>query len=228
LPLLSRQIREGKQKEASHSQNRAIELSLFLSLPAAAALTVIAAPVITVMFERGAFGPAETRATWHALVAFAVGLPAFVLAKLIAPSFYANHDTKTPFKIALVCIVVNLAFNLLLMVPLRHVGMALATSIAGWVNVLLMVRILKKRAWLVVERRLVVQLAKIIGCCLIMMVALMGLSDLVAPYFLHGEIVRFAALCILCASGLATYLLAAFLLNVSGAQVRVRHYFSKE
>lgn len=227
LPLLSRQIREGKQQEAHHSQNRAIELALFLSLPAAAALMVIAAPVIHVMFERGAFGPAETVATYHALIAFAFGLPAFVLAKILAPGFYANHDTNTPFKIAITCILINLTFNLILMFPLKHVGMALATSIAGWANVVLMVRALKKRSWLTIERRLVVQSVRILACCGAMVLVLYGLSYVTAPYLARGEIVRFTALFAQCAVGLAAYLLAALALDVAGAKARLRGYFKK-
>src|SRR5262249_44185014 len=138
LPMLSKLVREGRDEEASHNHNRAISLCLFLSIPAAAALVTIAEPVITVMFQRGAFGPTETYATYRALIAFALGLPAFILIKILAPAYYAHHDTKTPFKVATFCIVINLIFNLLLMGPLRHVGMALATSIAGWVNVALL------------------------------------------------------------------------------------------
>src|SRR5690606_16459623 len=99
------------------------------SLPAALALMMIAEPVIVVMFERGAFGAAETDATYRALMAFAFGLPAFILIKILGPGFFANEDTKTPFKIATLCVFINLVLNLLLMVPLKHVGMALATSI---------------------------------------------------------------------------------------------------
>jgi putative peptidoglycan lipid II flippase len=214
LPMLSRQIREGKHEEAQKSQNRAIELALFLSLPASAALIVIAQPVIHVMFERGAFGAAETAATFHALIAFALGLPAFILVKIISPAFYAHRDTKTPFKIALACIFINLFFNLALMTPLKYVGMALATSIAGWVNVSLMVTLLLRRKWLVVERHLITQALKMLAASVVMALALWQLELVAEPYLTKGEIIRFVTLSVMVALGAGSYFLAAYLLRI--------------
>lgn len=145
LPMLSKQIRLGEQEAARHSMNRALELVLLFGLPCTAALFVIADPIIRVLYQHGAFTAANQVATTAALYAFSAGLPAFLAVKVFAPGFYANHDTKTPFKIAIVCVIVNLFFNLTLIGPLRHVGMALATSIAGWVNVGAMLVILYRR-----------------------------------------------------------------------------------
>ena len=205
LPLLSRQIREGKYAEAFHSQNRAIALSMLLSIPSMVALMVIAEPIITVMFQRGIFGASETYATYRALIAFAVGLPAFILVKILAPSFYANQDTKTPFKIALLCIAVNLFFNLALMGSLQHVGMALATSIAGWVNVVCMIIALRRRTWLAFEPRLVRQLAGIIAASLLMGAALFAMLEPMQAYMHSGETVRFMALGVVVCVGAAVY-----------------------
>src|SRR5690606_14971780 len=96
LPPLSPQVPTGLEGAAKHTQHRGVELALLLTLPAAVALAVLAAPILAVLFERGAFGPAETRATAAALAAFAAGLPAFVLVKVLAPGFFARHDTRTP------------------------------------------------------------------------------------------------------------------------------------
>lgn len=228
LPMLSRQIREGKYADAFRSQNRAIELALFLSLPAAVALMVIAEPIITVMFQRGEFGPGETVKTYHALVAFAVGLPAFILVKIVSPSFYAHRDTKTPFKIATVCIVINLIFNLLLMGPLKHVGMALATSIASWANVIMMCVVLRRRNWMMVERRLVVQVVKITASSAVMALALYLLQPLMTPYLARGEIMRFTALCALVAGGTGSYFIAGFAFNVIELRTLAVKRFSRK
>src|SRR5690606_12142581 len=126
-------LRQKDSSQALHSQNRAIELVLLLALPATAALMVIAQPVIATLFEYGAFTAVQTEKTYPALMAFAAGLPAFVLIKVLAPAFFAHHDTKTPFQIAAFCVLLNLILNLLLIGPLAHVGMAVATSIASWV-----------------------------------------------------------------------------------------------
>lgn len=214
LPMLSRQIREDRHDEAHRSQNRAIELTLFLSLPSAAALMMIAEPVITVMFQRGAFGPAETMATYRALIAFAIGLPAFILAKTLSPSFYARQDTKTPFKIALICIAVNLFFNLALMAPLRHVGMALATSIAGWVNVVLMLIILRRKAWFIIDRSVLAQIPKMLLACAVMMLVLEPLREFASHYMNQREHTRFMVLCIVVTVGAASYFAVAFAFNI--------------
>ncbi|MBM3524079.1 MAG: murein biosynthesis integral membrane protein MurJ, partial [Alphaproteobacteria bacterium] len=107
LPLLSRQIRLGETAAAGTTQNRALEIAMVLTLPATAALIVLAQPIIATLFERGAFDAATTRETSRALVAFALGLPAYVLIKVLAPCYYARQDTKTPVKIAVLCVVTN-------------------------------------------------------------------------------------------------------------------------
>jgi putative peptidoglycan lipid II flippase len=145
LPLMSRQIREGKTEEARASMNRGIEIVMLFGIPATTALLVLAEPIIRVLYVHGAFTLDDMAATMLALMAFTVGLPAFLLVKILAPGFFANHDTKTPLKIALICVVLNLVLNLILIHPFAHVGMAMATSIAGWVNALLMARILYQR-----------------------------------------------------------------------------------
>jgi putative peptidoglycan lipid II flippase len=134
LPLLSRQIRAGDEAGATESQNRALEFAFVLTLPAAFALIVAAGPVIGVLFGRGAFGPDAQEATALVLAAYAIGLPAHVLVKILATGYFAREDTKTPVKIAIVALVVNVVLNLILMQPLAHVGIALATSISAFVN----------------------------------------------------------------------------------------------
>ncbi len=154
LPILSRQLRAGDVAAAQHSQNRTLEFALLLTLPAAAALLVVAWPVISVLFMRGAFGVAEAQATAAALAAFALGLPANVLVKVLAPGFFAREDTATPVKIAAVAMVVNIAVMLVLMGPLEHVGIALATSVAAWVNAGLLAIVLRRRGFLALDARL--------------------------------------------------------------------------
>ena len=145
LPLLSRQLREGALEDARNSMNRGMEVALLLTVPASAALLVIAGPIITVLFERGEFSAATATATAQALMAYAIGLPAYVLAKVLGPGYFAREDTVTPVKIAIVCVAVNVILNLTLIHYLAHVGIALATAISAWLNVILLVRILHKR-----------------------------------------------------------------------------------
>jgi putative peptidoglycan lipid II flippase len=147
LPSLSRQVRLGDDAGAGHTQNRGLELALFLTLPAAVGLGVAAWPIMTVLFERGAFGPVEANATASALAAYAGGLPSFVLIKVMTPGFFARHDTATPVKIAFAAMATNLALTLVLglVLPFGHVGVAAATSVAGWVNALSLMAVLHHR-----------------------------------------------------------------------------------
>ncbi|MSP49845.1 MAG: murein biosynthesis integral membrane protein MurJ [Alphaproteobacteria bacterium] len=152
LPLLAAELKTDPAR-ALASHNRAIEAALVLALPAAAGLAALAEPIVTVLFVRGAFGPAEARATAEAVAAYSLGLPAFVLAKALTPGFLAREDTATPVKLGMVAIAVNLALNLALMGPLGHVGIALGTSAAAWVNVALLGATLARRGDFALDAR---------------------------------------------------------------------------
>jgi putative peptidoglycan lipid II flippase len=156
LPLLARQLRAGEMQSAMANQNRAIEFGLLFSLPAAVALWLLSDPVIRVLFERGRFGPEDTWRAAGALAAFAVGLPAFVLVKALTPGYFAREDTRTPLVIAIVAIAANVALNLAFLygTTLAHVGIALATSLSGWLNAALLAFVLRRRGHWVADQRL--------------------------------------------------------------------------
>jgi len=140
LPELSKIYKLNDLSAANFVQNKAIKVALLLSLPAAAGIIILSHPIIHIIFERGQFGAADTIKTAEAISAFAFGLPAFVLAKIITPIFYANGDTKTPLKITVLTLMANIIFNIILLKPFAHVGIALGTSIASWFNVWLLYR----------------------------------------------------------------------------------------
>ena len=154
LPLLARQIRLGDDAAAGETQNRALEAAMVLTLPATAALLVLAEPIIVVLFQRGAFDAAVSTATAAALVAYACGLPAYVLIKVLTPGFYAREDTGTPVRIAVACVALNTLAALALMRVLGHVGIALATALSAWVNCALLARGLVARGALRADARL--------------------------------------------------------------------------
>ncbi len=154
LPEISRKLRNGNKGAADQSQNRALEFSMLLTLPAAVALVVIPQPILMVLFERGAFGHDATVATASALTAFAVGLPAFVLNKIFSPGFFAREDTRTPMHYAGVAVAINIAASLALFPYFQHVGIAIATSLAGWVNTGLLGLTLYRRGHFNIDQRL--------------------------------------------------------------------------
>jgi putative peptidoglycan lipid II flippase len=220
LPLLSKQIRVGDMEAAFRTQNKAIGFTLFMSLPSAVAIMLIAEPIIRVMFERGAFGPQDTLLTAPALMAFAAGLPAFILIKILAPCFYANQDTKTPFKIASFCIMVNLLCNLALMWEFKHVGMAMATSISGWVNVALMLIALKRRGWIRLELVLRRNIIKtLIACVAMAFVLVLGETQL-SSWLTGLQWQRFISLIGLSLIGALAYFSVSYILDT--LQIRSR------
>lgn len=135
LPDLSRRLQAQDMGGARHSFNRAAEFALALTLPAAVALVVIATPLTSVLFERGKFGPADTVGTALAVAVYGLGLPAFVLQKVLQPLFFAREDTRRPFHYAVVSMVVNAVLAVGLAPVIGYIAAALATTLAGWAMV---------------------------------------------------------------------------------------------
>lgn len=215
LPMLARNLRAGRTKEALHQQNRGIELGLLLSLPAAGALIAVAFPLMTVLFQRGAFDAGAKDASALALIGFSVGLPAFVLVKVLLPGYYARGEPRPPVRIAVLCVAVNAALNAALILPLGAMGVALATSLAGWLNAALLLKGLKRRGYFEADERLRSRSPRIVLASLLMV----GVVELVlwplSPAFALNDLpLKVAALAALILAGLFTYALAARALGV--------------
>lgn len=146
LPELARALKAGNSAEAANLQNRSVEFTLFLTLPAAAALLVMAEPIVRVLYERGAFAAGNSTPTVSAVLAiFGVGLPAFVLIKAFTPGYFAREDTRTPMYFAAVSVVVNVSIALTLFPSIGAPGIAVASAVAGWVNAALLLGVLVRR-----------------------------------------------------------------------------------
>jgi putative peptidoglycan lipid II flippase len=215
LPLLSRQLRTGEIAAAANSMNRGMEIALLLTVPAAAALLVIAEPIVIVLFERGAFDPTISAATAQALMAYAVGLPAYVLIKVLAPGFFAREDTVTPVKIAIVCVVLNIALSLILIQFLAHAGIALATGISAWVNAGLLAWVLHRRGQHSADRRLWACIPRIALASAGMAAGLWGALLWIGDLFANDLELRIAALAALIAFGMVLYFCFAALLGAT-------------
>ncbi|MBN67342.1 MAG: murein biosynthesis integral membrane protein MurJ [Rickettsiales bacterium] len=226
LPMLSRQIREGNHNAARHSLNRALELVLLFSLPAATALVLIPEPLISVLFQHGEFTAQDTLATYTALIAYGCGLPAFVLVKVFAPGFFANRDTKTPFYIATFCVLVNLVLNLILMQYYAHVGLAMATSIAGWCNAVLMGLILYRRGHFRPDPALRKRLWRMAASSAFMGLIIWNMHHYLVVQFEGTLSERILALCLLVGSGMFSYGACALCLGAVD-RTQLRSYFRK-
>jgi putative peptidoglycan lipid II flippase len=209
LPLQSKQIRLGEHDAARATLNRALEAASLLVLPATAALIVLAEPVVSVLFQRGAFSAADAAATAAALIAYTVGLPAYVAVKVLTPNFYARGDTKAPVKIAIFAVAFNSVCGASLMWFVGHVGLALATALAAILNASLLARSLLRDGFLVPDARLKARLPRQLGATLAMAGVLIFARWAAEPYLAaHGW--RYAALGGLVVLGMAVYAGAAW------------------
>jgi len=213
LPLMSRQARTGDAAGAVATLNRAIEISMVLTLPAALALGVAGQPIMLVLFGRGAFDATSALLSSQALAAYAFGLPAFVVLKVLVPAFFAHGDTSTPVRIGMVAIALNLALNLLFMVPLAHAGPALATSLSAIFNVLALSVVLSRRSQLVVDPRLRRCLPRMALASLVMAGALLLAKRTIFAEMGSTTGLRWLALGLLVGFGVAAYLAAAQILG---------------
>ena len=154
LPTLSSQAAKGNLKELVQTLGFSIRLILFITIPATVGLIILREPIINSLWERGEFLASTTDGTAIALLYYSIGLCAYSGIKIIAPAFYSLQDTKTPAKIGIYSMILNTVLNLILMGPLQHGGLALATSIAALFNVALLIYYLRKRLGLMGGRKI--------------------------------------------------------------------------
>jgi putative peptidoglycan lipid II flippase len=212
LPDLTRRLRSEAADTVNHTQNRALEFAMALTLPAAVALVAIPFTIVRILFERDAFSPADTQATGLALAAFALGLPAFVAIKVFQPSYFAREDTRTPTVQGGISVAVNVAASLALFPWLGHVGIALATALAAAVNAVMLLAVLIRRGHAAPDRLLVRRLVLIALASLAMGAALVAGADLLDPWLRDpSDLVAGLALAVLCAAGGMVYAAAVVL-----------------
>ncbi len=211
LPEITRRLRSGDEAGAHDSQNRSLEFSMGLTIPAAVALALIPLPIVSVLFEGGAFTGDAAEKVALAVQIFAFGLPAFVLIKIFSPGFFAREDTKTPLYFSMVNAGLNVVASLILFFPLGlgFVGIAIATSLAGWVNAVLLAGRLYQLGHFRADNRLASKLPRIV-----LAAALMGGVLWVAAQWLEsgfdGDVLdRWLSLGILVGGGLLAYAIAA-------------------
>ena len=218
LPILSRQLKTGDNEEARRTQDKAVEYGILLSLPAAVMLVILAEPIINILFQHGKFGAHDTVMTANALIAYAVGLPLYVVVKALAPNFFARGDTKTPVKYSVVVLIANIVFALLLMKPFGHVGIAAATTLAAVISLWQYVRGLKKRAYWRFSPELVKKILLIALSSLLMGIIMLGIQTGInfgfGNWLAFPVLPKIAVLGLLGILGLASFLLFAKLTRV--------------
>lgn len=213
LPDISRRLKAGDVFGSRHALSRATEFALFLTLPAAVALMVIARPLISVLYERGAFTAADTAPTALALAVYGAGLPAFVLQKVLQPLYFAREDTRTPFRFALWSMVVNAGLAVGLAPFLGFIAAALGTTLAGWAMTFQLwwgTRAMGEAAR--ADERLRARLPRVLGASVVMGAWVWGAERLLSGV-LAADGHRYWALMLLVVTGMAIYGVAAFALG---------------
>ena len=160
LPEMSRRLASGDHAGASVSQRQAFDFTLLLSVPFVAAFITVPDVIMRAMFARGAFSKADAAAAGATLAAYAFGLIPFVLIRSAVATFYARKDTATPVKAALTGVAVNVALKILLVGSLAQVGLALATAVGAWINLLLVIGFAVRAGHLVLDRAILRSFAK--------------------------------------------------------------------
>lgn len=160
LPEMSRQLTANDHDGAMRSQRRAFDFTLLFSVPFVAAFLTVPDVIMRAMFERGAFSRADAAAAGATLAAYAIGLVPFVLIRSAVATFYARKDTATPVKAALIGVAINVALKIALVGVLAQIGLALATAVGAWTNLLLVLGFAVRAGYLETDRVLVRSLSK--------------------------------------------------------------------
>jgi len=220
LPELSHKLRAGDHQAVAESENRALQVALLLTVPAATALYIAAEPIIRVLFQRGAFAATDTEATAALLSVLALGLPAYVMVKVLHPSFFAREDTRTPMIFAAVALAVNAVLSFALFFWIGPIGIALAATLSGWLKFALLAVTLQRRGEFSLSAKLARALAGIVASSAAMGAGIWVLASWLEPYLAPGAglFVQSAALALLVGVGLLIYAAAV---ELSGA-VRLR------
>ncbi|WP_108788833.1 murein biosynthesis integral membrane protein MurJ [Erythrobacter sp. Alg231-14] len=210
LPSLSKFVGGDDKEGADRIQSDAIELAMLLTIPAAVALAICAEPFVTMIFQGGRFNMADAAVTGQVLATLVLGLPAYVLVKVLVPNFYARADTKTPVVAAFISLGVFIAFNIAFLSQYGVIGVAYASVIGAWINVAFLIIVLGMRGFYRVPGALILRIARQVLAAAAMGAALFYTRDLLTDWFAAGIVARLAALLALVTAAAIVYFGVAF------------------
>jgi putative peptidoglycan lipid II flippase len=194
LPEMSKRLAAGDEAGAHHSQNRAVELTLLLSVPCVVAFLMVPDLIMRALFTRGAFTTADAQAAAATLAAYALGLLPFVLLRNASITFLARGDTVTPVKALAVSVAINVALKVALMGPLAQVGLALATAVGAWVNLSLLVWFAARQRLIVLDARLVRAIWRLAVAAIVLALVLWLAQAPIAALFSQWTTLRYEAM----------------------------------
>jgi putative peptidoglycan lipid II flippase len=205
LPSISKFVDQGKPDEAQKIQNQALELGMLLTLPAAVAFAAAGVPLVTALFRGGQFHTADAITTGTTLGIIALGLPAYVLVKVLTPGFFAREDTKTPLRIAMWVLAANIALNFALIPSFGLYGLAIALMLTAWLNCAMLYITLRRRGHFQISRHVANRVTKQFIAALAMGATLYLVNRIIGAWFDGSTIQRMAALSALIGSGGIVY-----------------------
>ena len=210
LPTLSRFVGSKNREGADRIQSDAIELAMLLTLPATVALAICGIPFVTMIFQGGRFDLADAAVTGDVLTALVMGLPAYVLVKVLVPAFYARADTRTPVYAAFAALAVFVTLNIVFLERFGVVGVAAASAIGAWLNAGYLYAVLVVRQYYKAPGALLLRIARQIVAAAAMGAALWFARDLLTGYYAAGVFARLFALVVLVACAAIVYFGVAF------------------
>ena len=205
LPQVSRHVDIGENDKAARVQGQAAELAMLLCLPAALALAVSALPLVSAIFEAGRFDARDAHFTALTLSLISLGLPAYVLVKVLTPGFYARRDTATPVKTAVVVLVANVILNFALIPPFGIAGLAAAVALSSWLNCTILYVLLHRRGHFRVEGWLASRIARQLLAAAAMVIALFAIRHALSGWFDGSFVQRIAGVVAIVGGGMAVY-----------------------
>jgi len=214
LPELSKHIKNNNIKQTSDLQNRSLELCLFLSIPAAIALVLASEEIITSLFGYGSFSEESVANTAMALTFFAFGVPAFSILKIFSNFFFARNDTKLPFYLSVISVIINILISVSLFNRFGFVIIPIATSISSWMNVFLHFYFIKKRNLHNFDSQFIYKFSRTLLSVVVMGIILYLLLGFFSDKFNYNESWKFIYLFIIVIISLFSYLMIS---NFSGA-----------
>ncbi len=212
LPALSAHFASRKTEAALHELRQGLSWLTWITLPAALGLLLLAEPIIITLFEHGRFTHMASVATAHTLQAYALGLVAFCWTRVLSTACYAEQDAKTPMRYAAISVAANIVMAVLLMWPLDYIGLALATSLASFVNATLLLSHLRKKHLHLLDSTSLKRMARALAACVPMLLFLLSI-DYFWPFPEHGKVLQTMWLSISISGGILVFFLTARLLG---------------
>lgn len=214
LPHLSRKYTDKSPKEFSQALDWALRCIFFISVPSAIGLLILAGPLLATLLQHGKFTAFDVTMAGKSLMAFAIGLPAFMLVKVLASAFYSTQDIKTPVKIAIIAVISNIFLDLLLIFPLAHAGLALATSLATSLNAGFLFYLLCKRKIYIPQKGWLKYLLQLGFANIVMVIMLLFTSGKIVNWLTWSNKQRILHLLPILLAAVITYIICLYITGI--------------